>query len=190
MEEWFRRLIMLTRNEYIEVQKKAAQMIRNAGIKMSDKEIDEIQVSDFGLNCIEKEGAQILTFFNTERVSAKIIVLFPKQTLPEHWHTSVGIDPGKEETFRVIEGKAYLYIPGEETVKEGFIPEGKEAYYTVRNEVALYSCDQMTLEPGVKHWIQAGEEGAVLYSFSSCARDTLDPFTDPNVVRITKIVEE
>jgi hypothetical protein len=28
-----------------------------------------------------------------------------------------------------------------------------------------------------------------MYSFSTIARDALDKFTDPNVVRITKVVE-
>jgi D-lyxose ketol-isomerase len=45
----------------------------------------------------------------------------------------------------------------------------------------------MTLEPGTKHWFQAGEKGAVMYSFSTVARDVLDGFTDPNVERVTQI---
>jgi D-lyxose ketol-isomerase len=50
--------------------------------------------------------------------------------------------------------------------------------------------DQITFRPGEKHWFQGGPEGAVLYSFSSVVRDTLDGFTDPGVVRTTKIVED
>jgi D-lyxose ketol-isomerase len=51
-------------------------------------------------------------------------------------------------------------------------------------------CDLLTLAPGEKHWFQAREEGAVMYSFSTVARDALDQFTDPNIERITKIVDE
>jgi hypothetical protein len=29
----------------------------------------------------------------------------------------------------------------------------------------------------------------VMYTFSTCARDVLDRFTDPNIVRETKIVD-
>ena len=50
-------------------------------------------------------------------------------------------------------------------------------------------CDQLTLAPGEKHWFQAHEGGAVMYSFSTIARDALDQFTDPDIVRITKVVE-
>ena len=49
--------------------------------------------------------------------------------------------------------------------------------------------DQITLEPGRKHWFQALDGGAVMFSFSTIARDALDQFTDPNIVRITRIVE-
>jgi D-lyxose ketol-isomerase len=46
------------------------------------------------------------------------------------------------------------------------------------------------LQPGEKHWFQARNEGAVMYSFSTIARDALDQFTDPNIERIVKIVDE
>ncbi len=50
--------------------------------------------------------------------------------------------------------------------------------------------DQLTLRPGQKHWFQAGGDGAVIYTFSSTARDVLDGFTDSDVQRVTKIVED
>jgi len=180
---------MITKKQYYEVQKKAADMIRNSGIKITDKEIKKIEIADFGLSNLEKEGAQILTLFSTERVSAKVIALFSNQTEPEHWHTSIGQDPGKEETIRVVNGTVYFYIPGEDTLHYGFIPDNKDDVYTVRHEIEMESGDQLTLEPGIKHWFQAGAEGAVMYSFSSAARDALDPFTDRKIVRVTKIVD-
>ena len=80
-------------------------------------------------------------------------------------------------------------MPGEDTLKEGFIPEGKEDYYTMRKEIVMKPSDQITLAPGEKHWFQARDKGAVMYSFSTIARDALDQFTDPDIVRITKIVD-
>jgi D-lyxose ketol-isomerase len=180
---------MLTRGQFEAARDRAVKMIREAGITINQSEIDTMDVADFGLNHLEVEGVQILSFFNTERVSAKVLVLFPNQTEPEHWHTAVGEDPGKEETCRVITGLVRFYIPGEDNMQEGFIPDGKEEVYTVRHEVVLRPGDQITLQPGTKHWFQAGEDGAVMYSFSSCARDALDPFTDPNIVRVTQIVD-
>ncbi|MFC1714467.1 D-lyxose/D-mannose family sugar isomerase [Candidatus Poribacteria bacterium] len=180
---------MLTRAEYKNAQERAAEMIQNAGIVIKDVEAAEIRVADFGLSNLEVEGAQILTFFATERLSAKVIALFPGQILPEHWHPPVEDDPGKQEIIRIIDGTTYIYISGEDTLKSGTIPSGKENAYTCRHEVVMRPGDQLILEPGTKHWFQAGDDGAVMYSFSTCVRDALDGFTDPEVVRETVIVD-
>ena len=180
---------MITKEQQKTAQKRAAEMIRQAGIKITEKEANSVGIVDFGLSNLEKEGVQVLTLIQTERISVKVLVLFPNQTEPEHWHPPVGDDPGKEETVRVISGIVYFYIPGEDTLKEGFIPEGKEDYYTVRKEIVMKPSDQITLAPGEKHWFQTRDKGAVMYSFSTIARDALDQFTDPDIVRITKIVD-
>jgi len=171
-------------------QKKAAELIRQAGITISAAEADGIEVADFGLSDLDREGVQVLTLVQTERISVKVLVLFSNQTEPEHWHPPVGEDPGKEETIRVLAGTVYFYVPGEDTFKEGFIVEGKADCYTMRNEIVMKPCDQLTLAPGQKHWFQARGGGAVMYSFSTIARDALDQFTDPRIERITKIVDE
>jgi len=164
-------------------------MVRNAGVVITDQEATNIEVIDFGLSDLAKEGVQVLTFFSTERIAAKVLALFPNQTEPEHWHPPVGDDPGKEETIRIVFGTVRFFVPGVDNMKYGFVPEGKQSYYTVRHEIIMQPGDQLTLEPGTKHWFQAGDEGAVMYSFSSCARDALDQFSDPNIVRITKICD-
>lgn len=181
---------MITRKEFIESRDKAAQMIRQAGIIINGHEIEEMDVADFGLNNLAVEGGQMLTFFNTSRVSAKVIALFPGQTLPEHWHTALGEDPGKEETIRMVWGKLYFCQEGPDTLKMAKIPKGKDKYYTVRHERTILPGNQLTIKPGIKHWFQAGQEGAVLFSFSSSARDALDPFTDDTIVRVTEIIDE
>ena len=178
---------MLTRREYTAAQEHAAAMIRGAGILITDQEAGRVEVADFGLSRLEKEGAQILTLVATDRMAVKIIALFEGQTLPEHWHPRVGDDPGKEETIRVVRGVLRCYIPGEDDMREGFVLEGKQDAYTVRHELVMGPGEQITLQPGTKHWFQAGPEGAVAYSFSTVARDVLDGFTDPNIERVTKI---
>ena len=50
--------------------------------------------------------------------------------------------------------------------------------------------DQVTSPPDTYHWFQAGPEGAVVWSFSSRATDVQDVFTDPDVRRVTEIVDE
>ena len=60
----------------------------------------------------------------------------------------------------------------------------------MRKEIVMKPCDQIVLPPGEKHWFQARDEGAVMYSFSTIARDVLDQVTDPDIDRMTKIVDE
>jgi D-lyxose ketol-isomerase len=172
-----------------QARRQAGEMIGRAGIHVTDQEAEGIEVVDFGLSRLEKEGVQVLTLVQTERISVKVLALFPNQTEPEHWHPPVAGDPGKEETVRVISGTLYFYIPGENTFKEGFLVKCKEHCYTMRHEIVMRPGEQITLAPGVKHWFQARDEGVVMYSFSTIARDALDQFTDKEIVRITKIVE-
>lgn len=181
---------MIKRSDYQHAQRRAAGMIRQAGIQVTDAETRRIDVVDFGLGQLATEGVQVFTFFATERISARVLVLFPNQTEPEHWHPPVGGDPGKEEIIRVIAGTVYFYIPGEDTMKEGRIPEGKGSVYTCRREMVMHPSDQLILPPGTKHWFQAPASGAVMYSFSTCVHDGLDRFSDPAIVRDTLIRED
>jgi D-lyxose ketol-isomerase len=181
---------MIKRSEYLRVQQQTAAMIRAAGIQLTDAEAQRIDVVDFGLGRVAVEGVQVFTFFATERISAKVLVMLPHQTEPEHWHPPVGADPGKEEIIRVIAGTVHFYIPGESSLRAGWIPAGQEAVYTCRHEIVMKPCDQLVLAPGTKHWFQAPAGGAVMYSFSTCVRDGLDRFSDPAIVRQTKIEED
>jgi D-lyxose ketol-isomerase len=178
---------MITIDEFNAAKIKAAKMIKESGILLTDREAERIDVADFGLSNLNREGIQIMTHFATNRISVKILVLFPNQTEPEHWHPPVDNDPGKEEIIRAISGNLRFYIPGDNNMSEGFIPQGKEHAYTMKNEVILQPGDQLTLPPGTKHWFQAGEEGAVMYSYSTCVRDGFDKFTDSEIVRATEI---
>ena len=181
---------MITKAELREACEKSLQMIAAAGISLAETERTKITAADFGLSRLKEEGIQILTMFDTDRVAGKILVLLPYQTIPEHWHPAVGDDPGKDEIIRAISGDLYFYVPGENSLKHGFIVTGKEDHYTMRNEVVLLPGEQLILAPGTKHWFQAGEHGAVMYSFSTTVRDILDQFSDPKVVRETRIVDQ
>ncbi len=180
---------MISRKLYSEVQQRALELIDKAGIIITPAERKKIAVADFGLSDIYKEGIQVLTFFETDRIAGKILVLLPNQTEPEHWHPPVGEDPGKQEIIRALWGELRFYVEGPDNMKEGFIPEGKEDVYQLRHEISLKPGDQLVFQPGEKHWFQAGNKGAVMYSFSTTVRDGLDEFTNPSIVRETKIVE-
>ena len=181
---------MITKAQQSDARQRAAAMMHTAGIQIRDDEQARIEVVDFGLSQLEVEGVQVLNLVNTNRLAAKVLVLFPHQTEPEHWHPRIGDDPGKQETIRHIWGDLRFYVAGENTLQEGFLVTGKESVYTLRHELILQPGDQLTFEPYEKHWFQAGARGAVLYSFSTTVRDGLDGFTDPAIQRITRITEE
>lgn len=70
------------------------------------------------------------------------------------------------------------------------VPIGSEPYYTVFHEIELSPGEQYTIFPGIKHWFQAGDEGAVVSEFSSTSRDEFDIFTDIRVERMPLISED
>lgn len=181
---------MITRKQVQEAQARTAAMFRQTGIVMTAEEEASIEVAEFGLNHLEKEGLELVTYINNERYCAKELVLFPRQTCPEHKHPPVGDDPGKMETFRCRWGKVYLYVQGKPTeFISAVIPEGSETYYTVFHQIELHPGQQFTIPPGVLHWFQSGDEGAIVSEFSSTSRDEFDIFTDPRIARVPQIAD-
>lgn len=173
-----------------EVKQKTVEYLEKAGIILTDEEKEKIEIADMGLGDLMTEGLQLFTYVNTSRYCAKELVLFPRQTCPEHRHPPVMGEPGKEETFRCRWGTVYLYVEGEETPTiQAVPPKGKEAYYTARHEIVLKPGEQYTIPPNTNHWFQAGPEGAVVSEFSSTSRDEYDVFTDPQVNRLHNIQE-
>ena len=181
---------MITTTQLREIQKRAAGMCDRAGIVLTPTEIENIEVVDEGLNDVFGTGLQIVTYVNTERVCAKELILFPRQTCPEHAHPAVGGTIGKEETFRCRWGTVYLYVPGESVPNPKAVPpKGTEDYYTSWHELVLPPGGQYTILPATLHWFQAGGEGAIISEFSTMSMDETDVFTNPHIRRITEIVE-
>jgi D-lyxose ketol-isomerase len=181
---------MITTSQLRSAQEWSYDIFKKAGIPIREDERDKIEIADFGLNEFQKQGMHLFTMIATNRYAAKALALAPLQTEPEHWHPRIDDDPGKQETIRAVYGTLYFYIPGDDTLKNGFVPVGREKVFTCRHEIVMRPGDQLTLEPGQKHWFQAGPEGAVRYTFSSTARDVLDGFTDPEIKRVTEVVED
>lgn len=181
---------MITRTQLTQAQERAAQMLSRAGIVLAPEERDNIEVADFGLGELDEVGLQIVTYVNTDRYCAKELVLFPRQTCPEHRHPPAADDPGKMESFRCRWGKAWLYTEGDPVSSPAArLPTGGEDHYTVFREIELTPGAQCTVLPGTLHWFQASDEGAILSTFSSTSRDRGDVFTDPRIERVTKIAE-
>lgn len=181
----------MKRSQVRQAQERTAQMLELNGIVLTADEIQHIEVAGFGLEQLDIQGLELITYVNTDRYCAKELVLFPRQTCPEHMHPPVGNDPGKMETFRCRSGQVWLYVEGEAPeVIQAEIPAGSEAYYTVFHEIELLPGEQYTIAPGTKHWFQAGDQGAVVSEFSSTSRDEYDIFTDPRVERMPRIEED
>jgi D-lyxose ketol-isomerase len=179
---------MLTRDEVEAARERAADTLAECGIVLTAAERAEIEVADFGLSRLEEIGLQLVVYVNTWRVCAKELVLFPRQTCPEHRHPPVDGSPGKEETFRCRSGSVYLYVEGETTHEPACEPPASGGgAFTVWHEIELLPGDQHTIAPNVLHWFQAGDDGAVVSEFSTTSTDEHDVFTDARIGRATVI---
>ncbi|MEK8128329.1 D-lyxose/D-mannose family sugar isomerase [Paenibacillus filicis] len=174
--------------QILAARRRTVKELAAAGIQLTDAEQANVEVADFGLGELELQGLEIVTYVNTDRYCAKELVLFPRQTCPEHLHPPVGDEPGKMETFRCRAGIVYLYVEGKATPAiAAQVPPGSEAHYTVFHEVELRPGEQYTIMPGIKHWFQAGDAGAIVSEFSSTSRDELDRFTDLRIARMANL---
>ncbi len=182
---------MLTRSQVEQARARTAEMFARLGVVLAPEERENIEIAEFGLGELERTGLELVTYVNTDRYCAKELVLFPRQTCPEHRHPPIGSDPGKMETFRCRWGKVWLYVEGEPAAQpQGRVPEGSEAYYTVFHELELSPGEQYTIPPNTRHWFQSGDEGAIVSEFSSTSRDEFDIFTDPRIERLPRIADE
>ncbi len=179
-------LFMLTQQQLRDARVRARGYLERAGIVLTSAESENIEVADLGLGELETTGLELVVYVNTERVCAKELVLFPRQTCPQHRHPPIGDEPGKEETFRCRWGIVYLYTEGEATNNlAARVPVGREHAYTAWHEVVLLPGQQYTIPPDTWHWFQAGDEGAIVSEFSTRSRDEFDIFTDPEIRRAT-----
>ena len=179
---------MITKQEFDRAKERTLEYFKKLNIAITEAEKEKIEVADFGLSDLSNVGLEILTYVNTAKVCAKELVLFPRQTCPEHRHVDSQVAPGKEETFRCRYGKVYLYVEGIATspIKaKKFWKNDNEV--SVFHEIELSEGEQYTLYPNTRHWFQAGAEGAVVSEFSTTSTDEFDIFTDPRIKRIPEI---
>ena len=181
---------MITAAEQHDAQAYAADRLAAAGIVLTSEERGQIEVADFGLGRLREIGLLLLVYVNTDRYCAKELVLFPRQTCPEHRHPPFDGTPGKEETFRCRSGIVFLYVAGEATRgPSARLHEADREVFTAWHEVVLRPGEQYTIPPDTLHWFQAGDEGAIVSEFSSTSRDDLDLWTDPRITRATVVRE-
>lgn len=173
---------MLTQTQIDDARRRAAGMLEQAGIALTEPERRNLEIADFGLGRLDRQGLQIVTYVNTDRYCAKELVLFGRQTCPEHRHPDVAAGRGKMETFRCRRGVVWLYVPGPRTEPLQAVPP--PSVFTVFHEIELRPGMQHTIPSDTLHWFQAGDEGAIVSEFSSTSRDDSDIFTDPKIRRV------
>jgi D-lyxose ketol-isomerase len=179
---------VLTETEIDAARRRAAEILDRAGIVLSAAEREMIEIADFGLSRLEELGLEVVVYLNTDRVCAKELVMFARQTCPEHRHPPFEGTPGKEETFRCRAGTVYLYTEGDSTANPAARLAGEDRdAFTVWREIVLRPGDQYLIPPDTLHWFQAGDDGAIVSEFSTQSRDELDVFTDPRVIRATVV---
>jgi D-lyxose ketol-isomerase len=182
---------MIKRSKVEELKRKSKEILDKAGIIITEDEYKNMEVVDCGLGIPEEIGLQIVVYVNNERYCAKELILLPRQTCPEHRHPPISsTNPGKQETFRCRYGEVYLYIQGEPTKNPKAILKKRKEYFTSWHEIILKPGEQYTIPPNTLHWFQAGDKGAIVSEFSSQSIDETDIFTDPDIKRITEIVED
>ena len=57
---------MITYQEYIAARTKAAELLKKSGVVVSGREIENMDVADFGLSNLSVEGAQIVSLVETD----------------------------------------------------------------------------------------------------------------------------
>lgn len=182
---------MIKRSKAEELKRKSLELLKKAGIIITDEEYKNMEVVDCGFGIPEEIGLQIIVYVNNERYCAKELILLPRQTCPEHRHPPLSpANPGKQETFRCRYGEVYLYVPGSPTKNPKAILKKRSQYFTVWHEIVLKPGQQYTIPPDTLHWFQAGDEGAIVSEFSSQSIDETDIFTDPDIKRITEIIDD
>jgi D-lyxose ketol-isomerase len=145
--------MMISRKEIRSAQDRAARMLKQAGIIITLDEAGYIEVVELGLGELLQTGVEIVVYVNTDRYCAKELVLFPRQTCPEHRHPPVEGERGKMEIFRCRWGQVWLYVAGEPTANIQCCPPSKSRqYYTVFHEIPLQPGEQYTGPPDTLHW--------------------------------------
>ncbi len=164
-----------------DIKNEALALIAQSGVQLTSEEKSRLRVIDFGLGDNRRIGVQYIDIACTGLIRVAVLALLSNQTLPEHVHPPYDTQPGKEETVRCVWGEFRVYLPGAPSISRGAIPAGNEQWYTARREVVLNPPRSVTISPREAHWFQAGEQGAVVFTFQNRVDESRNVFTDPLV---------
>lgn len=93
---------MISKEELTRAQQRAIEYYDKSQIVLTSEEKRNIEVADFGLGELEMIGLAVVVYVNTQRYCAKEIVMFSRQTCPEHKHPTVNGIPGNSTLLNRI----------------------------------------------------------------------------------------
>jgi len=168
----------MSKNNLDQLKTEYLDLLQKAGFHVTNTELSNLEINDFGLGNIRKEGFGFIDILRSKRIRITLLLLLPNQSLPQHMHPSYENEEGKEETLRVLFGETKVFIEGESD-SAIIIPEGKEKYYTALNEIHLKAGGQYSVQPNTKHWFQACDKGSVNICFQNRVDELRNIFYDP-----------
>jgi len=140
---------------------------------------------DFGLGIFTEVGMAGIFWVNNQEhdYMGHEIFLLPGQMIPEHWHVKTEEARAKVEAWHVRHGWVTLYAEGEPSPGvEERIPESHRSIAVARKEQVVKPGDYGYLaNPGERHFMVAGPEGAIVSEYASYHDMAGLRFTHPDV---------
>ena len=139
-------------------------------------------VTDFGLGDVEHVGMGGVFWINNpdHRYFGHEIYLLPSQMIVEHYHVESAF-PAKHESWQVRCGSVYNFGIGEPTPNPPALPESQKGHITVANYHVMNTGDLSALkESESRHFLMAGEQGAIVTEYGTYHDNDGLRFTNPN----------
>ncbi len=139
-------------------------------------------VTDFGLGDFEHVGMGGVFWINNpdHRYFGHEIYLLPSQMIVEHYHVESAF-PAKHESWQVRCGSVYNFGIGEPTPNPPALPESQKGHITVANYHVMNTGDLSALkESESRHFLMAGEQGAIVTEYGTYHDNDGLRFTNPN----------
>lgn len=166
-----------------QVAKKAfLDMFEHYGIPFTPFLEQNFWVADFGLGDFEHVGMGGVFWINNpdHRYFGHEIYLLPSQMIVEHYHVPSAF-PAKHESWQVRCGSVYNFGIGEPTPNPPALPESQKDHITVRNYHVMNTGDISELKQlESRHFLMAGEQGAVVTEYGTYHDNDGLRFTNPD----------
>jgi D-lyxose ketol-isomerase len=145
---------------------------------------EEFWAVDFGLGRFTEVGMAGLIWVNDEEYNyqGNDMYLLPGQRIPEHGHDKTAIAGPKLESWLVRYGTVDIYGEGNPTPgADADIAEEDKQIWIAKTKKKLLPGQVGRLEGAeTMHWMQAGDEGAIVSEFSTFHDGNALKFSNPN----------